>query len=113
VALRVAPHRHHLHQYSVFGVAALVIATLNLLRPSLVLLAAGLAVACLGVVLYNIVLSSLAIGLLLLKLRASANLSQTEGNRRRAPRKSTALAVRHGFIEQNVRHRQRQDQRAA
>jgi hypothetical protein len=53
-------------QYSVFGIGALIIAALNLLRPSLVLFAAGLAVACLGVVLYNIVLSSLAIGLLLL-----------------------------------------------
>jgi hypothetical protein len=55
-----------LFQYSAFGIGALIIAALNLLRPSLVLFAAGLAVACLGVVLYNIVLSSLAIGLLLL-----------------------------------------------
>ncbi len=55
-----------LFQNSVFGIGALIIAALNLLRPSLVLFAAGLAVACLGVVLYNIVLSSLAIGLLLL-----------------------------------------------
>jgi hypothetical protein len=55
-----------LFQYSVFGVAALIIAALNLLRPSLVLFAAALAVTCLGVVLHNIVLSSLAIGLLLL-----------------------------------------------
>jgi hypothetical protein len=38
----------------------------NLLRPSLVLFAVALALACLGVVLYNIVLSSLAIGLLVL-----------------------------------------------
>ncbi len=55
-----------LFQYSVFGTAALIIAALNLLRPSLVLFAVALAAACLGVVLYNIVLSSLAIGLLLL-----------------------------------------------
>lgn len=55
-----------LFQYSAFGTAALVVAALNLLRPSLVLFAVGLAIACLGVVLYNIVLSSLAIGLLVL-----------------------------------------------
>lgn len=61
-----------LHQYSVFGVAALVIAAINLLRPSLVLFAVALAVACLGVVLYNIVLSSLAIGLLVLSFARRA-----------------------------------------
>lgn len=61
-----------LHQYSVFGVAALVIAAINLLRPSLVLFAAALALACLGVVLYNIVLSSLAIGLLVLSFARRA-----------------------------------------
>ena len=57
-----------LFQNSVFGIAALVIAALNLLRPTLVLFAAALAIACIGVVLYNIVLSSLAIGLLILSL---------------------------------------------
>jgi hypothetical protein len=61
-----------LFQYSVFGVAALAIAALNLLRPSLVLFAAALAVACLGVVFYNIVLSSLAFGLLLLSFARRA-----------------------------------------
>jgi hypothetical protein len=57
-----------LFQNSVFGVAALVIAALNLLRPTLVLFGAALAIACVGVVLYNVVLSSLAIGLLILSL---------------------------------------------
>ena len=57
-----------LFQYSAFGTAALVVAALNLLRPSLVLFAGALAIACLGVVLYNIVLSSLAIGMLVLSL---------------------------------------------
>ena len=61
-----------LFQYSVFGVAALAIAALNLLRPSVVLFAAALAVACLGVVFYNIVLSSLAFGLLLLSFARRA-----------------------------------------
>lgn len=57
-----------LFQYSVFGTAALIVAAVNLLRPSLLLFGTALALACLGVVLYNIVLSSLAIGLLILSL---------------------------------------------
>jgi len=46
--------------------AALVIAILHLIRPSIVLLTGGLIAAGLGVVLYNIGLSGLAIGLLFL-----------------------------------------------
>jgi hypothetical protein len=61
-----------LHQYSVFGMAALIIAAVNLLRPSLVLFATALAMACLGVVLFTIVMSSLAIGLLILSLARRA-----------------------------------------
>jgi len=57
---------------SVFGIAALIVATLNFLRPSLVLFAVGLASACFGIVLYNIALSSLAIGLLVLSLARRA-----------------------------------------
>jgi hypothetical protein len=57
---------------SVFGIAALAIAVLNLLRPSLVLFGAALAAACLGIVLYNIQLSALAIGLLVLSLARRA-----------------------------------------
>ena len=59
-------------QNSVFGIGALVIAAINLLRRSLVLFAAALAMACLGVVFYNIVLSSLAFGLLLLSFARRA-----------------------------------------
>jgi hypothetical protein len=55
-----------LFKNSVFGIAALVIATLNLMRPSIVLLTGGLVAAGLGIVLYNITLSGLAIGLLIL-----------------------------------------------
>ena len=61
-----------LHQNSVFGIGALAIAALNLLRPSLLLFAVALAMACLGVVFYNIVLSSLAFGLLLLSFARRA-----------------------------------------
>jgi len=49
-----------------FGTVALVIAVLNLTRPSIVLLTGGVIAAGLGIVLYNIVLSGLAIGLLIL-----------------------------------------------
>jgi hypothetical protein len=55
-----------LFKNSVFGIVALVIATLSLMRPSIVLLTLGVVAAGLGIVLYNIVLSGLAIGLLIL-----------------------------------------------
>jgi hypothetical protein len=55
-----------LFKNSVFGIVALVIATLNLMRPSIVLLTLGVVAAGLGIVLYNIVPSGLAIGLLIL-----------------------------------------------
>ena len=57
---------------SIFGIAALVLAAINFMRPTLVIFAAALAAACLGVVLYNVVLSSLAIGLLVLSLARRA-----------------------------------------
>ncbi len=61
-----------LYENTVFGWAALAVAALNLLRPSLVLFAVALALACFGVVLYNIALSALAIGLLLLSFARHA-----------------------------------------
>lgn len=61
-----------LFEHSVFGIAALVVAALNLLRPSLVLFALALALTCLGIVLYNVGLASLAAGLLLLSLARRA-----------------------------------------
>jgi hypothetical protein len=56
----------YLFHHSVFGAVALVIAILHVIRPSIVLLTGGLIAAGLGVVLYNIGLSGLAIGLLIL-----------------------------------------------
>ncbi len=50
----------------VFGGAAMVIAVLHLLRPSIVTLTAGVVAAGFGIVLYNIGLSGIAIGLLIL-----------------------------------------------
>ena len=55
-----------LFKNNVFGIVALVIATLNLMRPSIVLLTLGAIAAGLGIVLYNIVLSGIAVGLLIL-----------------------------------------------
>jgi len=56
----------YLFKNSVFGAVALVIATLHVIRPSIVLLTGGLIAAGFGIVLYNIGLSGLAIGLLIL-----------------------------------------------
>lgn len=55
-----------LFKSSVFGIAAVVIALLNLIRPSIVLLTGAIVAAGFGIVLYNIGLSGLAIGLLIL-----------------------------------------------
>jgi hypothetical protein len=56
----------YLFRNSVFGIAALVIATLHVIRPSIVLLTAGLVAAGFGIVLYNTGLSGIAVGLLIL-----------------------------------------------
>jgi hypothetical protein len=56
----------YLFRHSVFGIVALIIATLHVIRPSIVLLTGGLIAAGLGVVLYNLGLSGIAIGLLIL-----------------------------------------------
>jgi hypothetical protein len=55
-----------LFRHSVLGGTALVIAALHLLRPSIVTLTAGMIAAGFGIVLYNIELSGIAIGLLIL-----------------------------------------------
>jgi hypothetical protein len=55
-----------LFRNNVFGGAAMVIAVLHVLRPSIVTLTAGLAMAGAGIVLYNLTLSGLAVGLMIL-----------------------------------------------
>lgn len=55
-----------LFRNEVFGIAALVVAMLNLIRPSIVLVSAGIVAAALGLALYNPSLSGLAVGLLIL-----------------------------------------------
>ena len=61
-----------LFRHSVFGWAALVVAVLNLIRPSVVLVAAVLVTGGFGIVLYNVDLSALAIALMLLSLARRA-----------------------------------------
>jgi hypothetical protein len=55
-----------LFRNSVFGITALIVAVLHLIRPSIVLLTGGVIAAGFGIVLYNIELSGIAIGLLIL-----------------------------------------------
>ncbi|HKM88762.1 MAG TPA: hypothetical protein VJX48_09170 [Xanthobacteraceae bacterium] len=61
-----------LFTYQVFGGVALAAGLLNLLRPSLVLVAVALAAAAFGVVLHNADLSALAAGVLILSLARPA-----------------------------------------
>jgi hypothetical protein len=61
-----------LFNHGVFGYAALAVALLNLLRPSIVLISLALAAAAFGVVLHNADLSALAAGLLILSLARPA-----------------------------------------
>lgn len=56
----------YLFKHYVFGATALIIAVLHVIRPSIVTLTAGLVAAGFGIVLYNIGLSGIAIGLLIL-----------------------------------------------
>lgn len=56
----------------VFGYAALAVALLNLIRPSLVLFAVALAAAAFGLVMYNAGLSALAVGILALSFARPA-----------------------------------------
>jgi len=65
-----------LFQHGVFGIVALSAAVLNLVRPSLVLFTIGLVAGSFGVVLYNVGLSGLAVGLLILSLARPVNVPE-------------------------------------
>lgn len=56
----------------IFGITALVAALLNLLRPGLALWTLALLAAGIGIVLYNVALSALAVALLILSLARPA-----------------------------------------
>ena len=61
-----------LFNHSAFGFLAVIAAALNLLRPSVVLVAVGLAAASFGLVLHNANLAGLAVALLILSLARPA-----------------------------------------
>ena len=61
-----------LFNHYAFGATALVVAALNLIRPSLVLFALALAASGLGIVLHNPGTASLAVALLVLSLARPA-----------------------------------------
>jgi hypothetical protein len=61
-----------LYNHSVFGWVALAAAALNLLRPSLVLVAVALAATAFGLVLHNANLAGIAAALLMLSLARPA-----------------------------------------
>ncbi len=61
-----------LFNHEAFGAVALAAALLNLIRPSLMLMALALAAAGFGLVLHNTDLSALAAGVLILSLARSA-----------------------------------------
>lgn len=65
-----------LFQHSVFGGAAIAVALLNLIRPSILLFAVALAAASLGIVLYNATLSAFAAALLVLSLARPATAAE-------------------------------------
>lgn len=65
-----------LYNHNVFGAVALVTALLNLLRPSIVLVAVALAAAGYGIVMHNADLSALAAGVLILSLGRPAPASE-------------------------------------
>jgi hypothetical protein len=61
-----------IYQHTGFGGLALAAAAINLWRPRLALFVLGLMAAALGIVLYNVVLSGLAVALLILSLARPA-----------------------------------------
>jgi hypothetical protein len=65
-----------LYNHYVFGAVALAAALLNLIRPSIVLVAVGLAAGGFGIVLHNPELSALAAALLILSLARPAPVTE-------------------------------------
>ena len=60
------------YQHTGFGALALVASAINLWRPRLPVFVLGMVAAALGMVLYNVVLSGLAVALLILSLARPA-----------------------------------------
>lgn len=64
------------YQHSLFGIVALGVALINLLRPSAALFGLALVAAGLGIVLYNVALSGLAVAVLILSFARPAPASE-------------------------------------
>lgn len=65
-----------LYQHSIFGIVALGAALINLLRPTVSLFALALVAAGLGIVLYNVALSGIAVAVLILSFARPAAISE-------------------------------------
>jgi hypothetical protein len=65
-----------LYEHSIFGIVALGVALVNLLRPTAALFAFALIAAGLGIVLYNVALSGLAVAVLILSFARPAATSE-------------------------------------
>jgi hypothetical protein len=65
-----------LYEHSIFGIVALGAALINLLRPTISLFALALIAAGLGIVLYNVALSGLAVAVLILSFARPAAISE-------------------------------------
>jgi len=65
-----------LYEHSIFGIVALGVALINLLRPSVALFVFALVFAGLGIVLYNVALSGLAAAILILSFARPAPASE-------------------------------------
>lgn len=61
-----------LHNPPIFGIAALILAALNLVRPSVILCAGGLVADAYGLVIYNTPMAAIAVALLCLSLARPA-----------------------------------------
>lgn len=61
-----------LYEHSIFGIVALGVALVNLLRPAVSLFAFALIAAGLGIVLYNVAISGLAVALLIVSFARPA-----------------------------------------
>jgi len=61
-----------LYKHEVFGAAALAVALLNLLRPSIVLMALAIVLSAFGLVLHNADLAGLAAALVIFSLARPA-----------------------------------------
>jgi hypothetical protein len=71
-----------LFTHSVFGMTAIAAALLNLIRPGVLLLTAGLVTAAFGIVLYNVTAASLAVALLIFSLARPRMIERTEAEAR-------------------------------